>query len=411
MAKFPIERFPAGFFDLSQDLVKTLPVEVIDRWTHSDHSLNTALEILNPYIVSGTVMSTDSAGLTRLSRRRGLVEILALINHPKELVHAYGKCLGAESIGIWAADNTEMLFPKGTSAERILSMALAMMDQIRRECEVPIGVGLHRGEFFHLGGGLYGTEADRVEHLCETHAEGDEILATAELTASLGKRHTFELTRQLDLPVSAGEVYRVENGPRLTGLQPTEYHYPFPYSEEFYRDLRAFTPGHEEGMQVRYTQKRTVVLIEREREETDVPEIAVLNDLALSAAMARLGAQLIRDHGGVEIKTAGSIGIFTLPDARSSLAFARLFQQAFLAQGISSRIGISQGDVLVFDLGSGRSDIAGMPVNIASKMAQDHGEFGKIYVSEEAASQLDAAQGFEQRRMEISGVEIAAWVG
>jgi hypothetical protein len=41
--------------------------------------------------------------------------------------------------------------------------------------------------------------------------------------------------------------------------------------------------------------------------------------------------------------------------------------------------------VLLFELGAGARDIAGSPVNVASKLAQDVGEFGKIHVSDAAA--------------------------
>jgi class 3 adenylate cyclase len=409
MAKFPIERFPAGFFDITQDITRQLPADIIDRWTHSDHSMESALRLLAPLAVEGTVVSSDSAGLTRLSQRRGLLEILALINRPKELVHAYGVAIGGESIGVWAADNTQMFFPRDIPAARILSMALGVTAEINRACEVHIGIGAHFARFFRLGGGLYGAEADRIETIAENYTEGGEVVFTAELAAQLGDGCAFTFSRRADLPPELGSVFRLTGGPQLDGLAPADFRYPFPYSEAFYADLRNPAVSHED-MHARYSQRRTVVLIEREREETEETEIAVLNDLALSAAMTRVGASLVREHGGQEIKTAGPIGIYTLPDARSAFAFSRAFREAFQAEGIASRIGIDEGEVVVFDLHTGASDIAGMPVNVASKMAQDWGEFGRIYMSDAVAQQLDAeAASFEHLRFELSGVSIDAW--
>ena len=73
------------------------------------------------------------------------------------------------------------------------------------------------------------------------------------------------------------------------------------------------------------------------------------------------------------------------------------------------KIGIDEGEVLVFDLDTGASDIAGMPVNVASKMAQDWGEFGRIYLSDAVAQQLGGEAGFERLRFEFAGVSIDAW--
>jgi hypothetical protein len=49
-----------------------------------------------------------------------------------------------------------------------------------------------------------------------------------------------------------------------------------------------------------------------------------------------------------------------------------------------------------------------MPVNRASKIAQDRGEFGKIYLSESAAA--TGSDGFERIELEISGVRLESWV-
>jgi len=147
------------------------------------------------------------------------------------------------------------------------------------------------------------------------------------------------------------------------------------------------------------------VLVEREREEPDVPEIAVLNDLALSAAMTKVAVNLLRATGGTEIKTVGNLGIYTFDDTRAALAFAREFRALFQAQGVAVRIGIDRGEVLVFDLPAGGEDIAGMPVNMASKMAQDCGQFGRLYLSEGAAA-LAGASGLERLTFRIAGADV-----
>jgi class 3 adenylate cyclase len=153
-----------------------------------------------------------------------------------------------------------------------------------------------------------------------------------------------------------------------------------------------------------------VVLIERERDETESREVAILNDLALSLAMKNIGGALLRDGGGKEIKTAGSIGIYTFEESRVALDFARRFRETLQQQEIASRIGIDYGDVLVFQLREGVEDIAGAPVNIASKLAQDEGVFGKISLTDAAASNARVGSEFNKVSFQISGVTIDAWM-
>jgi class 3 adenylate cyclase len=136
----------------------------------------------------------------------------------------------------------------------------------------------------------------------------------------------------------------------------------------------------------------------------------VLNEFALSLAMKKIGAGLLNDHGGNEIKTSGSIGIYTFDECRTALSFARRFREAFLRQGIASRIAIDYGEVLVFQMNNGIEDIAGAPVNIASKIAQDEGMFGRIYLSDEAARNARPGGEFRPVSFRISGVTIHAWV-
>ncbi|MBK5292217.1 MAG: family 3 adenylate cyclase [Acidobacteriia bacterium] len=413
MAKFSPDRFPAGFFDLSQDIASGFPVEVIARWTRGRQDVETALELLDPFRVQCTVVSTDSAGLTNLTRSRGLIEILSLINRPKELVHAWGTAAGGASNGVWAADNTQMFFPLTVPPTRIASMLLSLMDQIAASCELRIGAAVHYGSFFLLSGGFHGTEADRVECIAEDWTRAGEVLLTPEFTRMLPDEHSFSLAPRLGLPAELGPALRLLDGPRAEDLVPVDYRYPLPYSQGFYEDLKRCaenfaTEAVMDEMRSKYSQRRAVVLIEREREESEVAEIAVLNELALSAAMKRMGVELLRDTGGQEIKTAGPLGIYSFHGASEALGFARRFRQAFLDQGIESRIGIDEGEVLVFDIGGGLVDIAGGPVNLASKLAQDHGAFGRIYLTAEAASGCGDGGQFTPMRIEISGVRVDA---
>jgi len=406
MAKFASDRFPPGFFDLPLGAGETLPLDIIERWTRGAQTRENALAILAPHTLHGTVVSTDGAGLTRLTRERPLVQILAMISRPKELVHAWGVAIGGRPLGVWAADNTEMYYPPDVSAARLLGVLLGTLDQIAAECEISIGLCAHRGSFYVLGNGVYGPDADRVEVVAEEYTGGGELLVTDTLAATLAAPGAFTFAARPDLASRFGTILRVTGGPRATDVTPTDFKYPLPYSDGFYQGLSSYTRTRRDSLMPKPEyEERAIVLLQREREETDVPEVAVLNDLALAAAMTRIGATLLRDLHGTEIKTSGLISIYAFSDCAEAVQFAESFRTALKSQGIACRIGVDVGQILEFDLGSGARDLAGSPVNIASKLAEDVGEFGRIYVTEDAGRRAGLALG-EAMAFEFSGVTV-----
>ncbi len=205
------------------------------------------------------------------------------------------------------------------------------------------------------------------------------------------------------------------DGPRLSGVTPRRGLYPIPYSEAFHADLVAYRARQNDAafgkhLSDKYTQTKVVVLVERESEPEETHEVAVLKNLTLSAMMKKIGMQHLPPRNGVEIKVAGLISIYVFDHATDAVGFAQAFRQALAEEGASCRIGIEAGPVLVFDLPTGGKDIAGAPVNVASKMAQDKGEWGKIYLSR-AVKDLAEASGFVSRKLTVSGVEMTAYEG
>jgi class 3 adenylate cyclase len=284
------------------------------------------------------------------------------------------------------------------------------MESVGRECELGIGMAAHTGEFFALGGGVHGPDADRVEELAESHAEPGALLVTDTFAARLPPGHGFELTPVHGLPSALGNVFRVVNGPALGGLDISDIEYPAPYSSDFSSGLARYVRTRRDSVMPRRAYEELVVVyIAREPEDADVPEVAVLNDLALTAAMKRIGLELLGDAVGEEVKNSGRIGIYTFAECAPAIAFARNFRDALATQGIQSRIGIDIGLVLVFDMGNGEREIAGFPVNVASKLAEDVGEFGMIQVSEAVAKRGSAPRARPTRALKVSGVELRAY--
>jgi class 3 adenylate cyclase len=411
--KFSRNDYPPGFFDLSQDISAGLPAEIIAEWTSDVQSETAARRILERTRVSGTVVASDSAGLTRLSLRTGLIEMLALINKPKELVYSWGTHIGGESVGIWSADNTEMFYGDAIGPDLIASMLISLQKHIERECEVQIGLAAHHGEFYALSGGMYGAEADWIEDVAENNTSGGEVVFTGQFVQMLTAAHAFALKERPELSAGLGRVFRLLDGPGLAATPAMKASYPIPFSKSFYDELVAFEQSGDqallENMYAKYTRRTGIVLVERERDDAPGNEVRLLNDLALSVVVRNMVRDLLAEHRGEEIKTAGNLGIYVFDECKRAVAFAQDCREKLAQAGLRSKIGIDSGEVLIFDTPDGPRDIAGMPVNRASKIAQDCGEFGNIYLSNSAAAEA-GSEGFQPIEVEVSGVRLESWV-
>ncbi|HBL10359.1 MAG TPA: family 3 adenylate cyclase [Cyanobacteria bacterium UBA11162] len=413
--KFSKTQYSPALFDITQDIIGGLPLKVIGQWLESEQTHDVALQLLEPYKVRGYSVCSDSAGLTKLTKQKGLLEILAIINQPKEIVYAYGTAIGGQGVGIWAADNTQMFYPESVSADTLVSALLTMQDEIMQRCQIKIGLGANYGEFYSLSGGLYGLEADTIEEIAENHTEGGEVAITQDIYEQFPSGHTFAVTKKGELVTKIGDIFRVTDGPRLSNIQAVNKDYPIPYSESFYADLLAYQDrltdtAFGQELTGKYLVQKVVVLIERESKEAETHEVAMFNNLSLAALMKDVGMRLLPESNGVEIKVAGPIGIYVFDQANDALSFSRSFREELANGGIACRIGIDAGPVLLFDLAGGGKDIAGMPVNVASKMAQDKGEFGKFYLSSGMKEFVDVSE-LTEIKYTVSGVEMVIYQG
>jgi class 3 adenylate cyclase len=391
----------------------------VEQWLNSDQTYAEALKLLDSHKVIGYSVSSDSVGLTKLTKQKGLLEILAIIDQPKKILHGYGKAIGGESVGIWAADNTQMFYPDAVSASTLVSTLLTIQDAIAERCQIKIGLGAHYGNFYSISGGLYGAEANAIENIAENETSGGEVLISQAICDRLPHDHKFILEKRDDLVTEIGNIYRVLDGDRLSGLQPSDQRYPIPYSEDFYADLLAYAAQLESqtidrtfahDLINKYIQQKAVVLIESKSESVADHEVAMFNQLSFSALMKDVGLRLLDPDTAAEIKVVSSLGIYVFDEAIAAVKFAQTFRQKLADQGLACRIGLDQGEVLIFDLPVGTKDIAGMPVNIASKMSQDMGEFGKLYLSSTIRDVVDVS-GFKEIKYSVSGVDITAFEG
>ncbi|MEV5707569.1 hypothetical protein [Actinoallomurus sp. NPDC052274] len=412
----PAGRHVPGDYDLTRDVVGGLPHALVERWRRSGQTADDARRLLSGYAVEGYSVVSDSAGLTRLSERLALLEVLALIDRPKRILHAYGRAIGGRAVGVWAADNAQLFHPAGTRAAELLSALLSVQDDIERRCRIRIGIGVHRGTFTELSGGLYGEEADGIEDVAENHVEGGEIAITQPVVDLLPPGHPFTVARRDDLRHPIGPVYRLLDGPRLTDARPVEgERYPIPYSPDLHADLLLLerSPGDADllaRLTARHLRERTVVLVERGGAAAATPELAVLRGLALSTTMRETALGLLPSAGAMEIKVAGPLGIYLFDDPGAAVEFALRLRAGLAEREIVCRIGVDTGPVLTGETPGGGRDIAGAPVNVASKMAQDLGRPGRVYLSETLREQTVLGRFVPVERV-VSGVRITFFEG
>ncbi|MBD2663318.1 hypothetical protein B6N60_03193 [Richelia sinica FACHB-800] len=411
---FNHQLYSPALFDQAQDIIGCLPIKLIQQWEESKKTPQTAFELLEDYKFTGYSVSSDSAGLTKLTQQQGLIKVLAMINQSKEIVYSFGAAIGGEGIGVWTADNTQMLYPSSLSAERLVSAMMTIQREMNKNCQIKIGMGAHYGDFYLINGGLYGLEADVIEDITENETEGDEIVISQSIYELLPRNHDFKIVQKTHTQTPIGHIFRVLDGPVLTDILPKERKYPIPYSDEFYYELLAYSnrwhdPQLERQLTDKFTQNKAVVLIERESHHSEIHETAMLMNLSRSLILKEIGINLLAENQGQEINVVGSSGIYVFDQAQFAIDFAKKFRQELAVKEYRCRIGIDVGLVVICDSPTGGKQIAGMPINIASKMAQDKGEFGNLYLSQNVKELVNINQ-CKEIKYTVSGIGITAYI-
>ena len=89
----------------------------------------------------------------------------------------------------------------------------------------------------------------------------------------------------------------------------------------------------------------------------------------------------------------------------AAVSFARDMIEENRRLGFEAHVGLTHGEVYLFPLANGEREIAGNPVNIASKLAEDSGLDG-VLVEDSVALGALAQQG-ETFRLTLSKVELS----
>jgi hypothetical protein len=308
------------------------------------------------------------------------------------------------------ADNTQMYYPTVVPLDAVVDAMSEAQCRIAGGTRVRIGLCLHPGLFYEIGGGLYGHDATIVEGLAEHHAGPGEILLTREAVAGLPDVAPYALRPRDDLAGHhAAGVFTLGEARRRPDLAAGSPRYPHPFTDDFFDALLGLDTEPDPGavkrrLYSRYQCERAIALVARERPPDAADDLtALLDDLVVNTCLdaivretAGRGAPLVTSGGGLALLAYGAPG--------EALGFARAVRARAEANEIPVRIGIDHGPVLLFEEPSGFRSIAGDPINVASKIAEDAGLAGRIGLTTRAAAQLGPAPAGEPFQVTVSNV-------
>jgi hypothetical protein len=408
----PFPRAIPALADVTQDIAGPVPLGLLQDWGSGRADLASALSLLRPFEITGTVVASDTSGLTRLTREMDLLDVLRLVSRPKEIIHAVGVAVGGRAVGRWIADNTQMYYPRSLALDLVLDAMGEVQCRIEGSARVRVGMCVHPGLFYDIGGTLYGHDAQTVEELAEHHAGPGEILVTGEAVRALADASPYGLRVREDLaPHHATGVFTLAGGRRRPDLTATDPRYPHPFSDEFFDlllglDAQPDPSAAKRELYAAYQRERAVVLALRERPDDAGDDLTgLLDDLVTNTCLDAIVRETA-GQGGPLVTSGGGLALLAFDTVREALEFARALRARAADNAIPVRIGIDHGAVLLFDTPGGGRNLAGDPVNVASKISEDAGLAGRISLTARAAGALDPPAAGEPFQVTVSGVQL-----
>lgn len=413
----PLPKIIPVLADLTQDIAGPVPVRLLQDWAAGKQDLSAARLLLAAFEIEGTVVASDTSGLSLLTREMDLLDVLSLISQPKQVLHALGREIGGRAIGTWVADNTEMFYPSALGMDTLVDAMAEAQFRILARLPIKIGLGIHPGRFYEIGGGLYGKDADVVEVLAEQFAGPGEILMTQQAVARLQTIAPSELARREPRPgSSAGEPnYQLLSHRRMPSLREVDTAYPQPYPLEFHELMSGLSTAKnvdelKEMIYLKWLRTRVVVFLNRQRDQPEAESLStLLDDLVITALMDTVIREVMHVDDHI-VSSGGGLAILTFERARDAVDFARAAQARFVENGLPVQIGIDAGEILFFQNSEGSSGTAGDPVNVASKLAEDVGKAGRITITERALRGLETVPAGEHFESVISGITLRGLV-
>lgn len=393
--------------DLSPGISGVIATEMVLLWNSRPKSAAQHARLMQPYRTRGTVVSTDAAGLSKLTQHYTLPQVMKLISEPKEVIHALGKAIGGEAIGVWAADNTQMFYPDPIDPAQVVAQMLAVQRRLAA-LTVQVGMGIHQLECYRIAGGLFGREVDMIEEVAEEKTQGGEIVVSEPVLAQLAEPLRRTARRREDLH-SYGALWSLhDDGGPLTITAGDDTDYPTPFDAPFFATLRDTSLSALEHTSFRdYCHTPTVAFVRVAHRRHEYLLDAFTDMSLIDLAFRRIASS----YAGDVVKSNGILAIVLFARSEEAIAFSRDIIETTGTLGLTAHVGVTRGEVFLFPLAGGGRDIAGNPVNIASKLAEDSGLSGVLVdssvLTEPLAAQLAASA--EPFRLTISRVELTGY--
>jgi class 3 adenylate cyclase len=411
----PFPKIIPALADLTQDIAGQVPVRLLHDWATGAQDLAAAESLLEGFQIDGTAVSTDTSGLSRMTREMDLLDVLSLISRPKEIVHAIGKEIGGRPVGVWIADNSQMIYPRSTDPQTVVDAMGEVQHRIHSRLSIRIGMCIHTGRFYEIAGGLYGADADKVEDLAEDCAGPGEILLTDEIRQLLTEIPTSGLDRR--------EFNRGEDGVesawllslqrRMPDLAERDTAYPHPFPQEFFQMLSRLHLPDEAAARAaiysRWLREKVVLFIAHHRGLESPGALGeLLDSLVINALMETVIGNLADPEAVAS--SAGGLAILTFDKTEDALDMGRSAIAQLAENGVPVRVAIDAGNVLLLRNPAGPSGIAGDPVNIASKLSEDAGRSGRICITGRALQKIAHPPAGERFEIRVSNVQLSGLV-
>jgi hypothetical protein len=200
-----------------------------------------------------------------------------------------------------------MFYHSGIPVASILGMLAAQREAMTNE-RVKIGVGVHSGTFYRLGDQIYGEEFSIIDEIAENRTAGDEIVVTAPARNILREIPGFEFSEREDIDEGIS-AYRLEKAPETTlaNTPHGKYHFALPFPFRFHQFLKNPSkirdPKIIQSVMGRFTEHRTVVLVDIPKPSSDVAEVSILEGISSDFGLRKTIRSTLRGFVGQEIKT------------------------------------------------------------------------------------------------------------
>lgn len=398
----------AALADLKQEIAGVIPVDLISLWQKSLRNAAAERSILRLHEKVGFMVNTDSAGLSKLTAQKSLVEVMRMVSQPKEIIYGIGRQIGGRGIGVWAADNTQMFY-QDIGIDELLEAMVAAQKQVSLG-PLKVGMGIHYGVYWEIGQGMFGVDAELIDEVSEEYtAAGEIVLSDKCFDDSSLQKWQMNLLKRSDLDEHFQKKFWSFNYEKFSGkefevdLNAEDLIYPLPFDRKFYQALRQMEKSADaRNVLEEFFANKVVVLVKIYHNKANF----LLDQLTDWVVMNAFTTEIAERYEVETIKSNGDLGIFVADSDSEAVQFAEDVLLSMVRSEDRVSIGLARGDILLFNLEGGGKDLAGGAVNIASKISEDVPGHNTLYVEESVQIPEVQRNKFEAFAMDKSGVVI-----